>query len=86
MKNVQEVQLVQEVAQRLGDAGAKASQDEILRGVLTDNELCVLKLLQDSSKGPFAKVTGSGLYEWDGIAAAWEFWGQQGRSIYKWQR
>ena len=79
MKDVNEVRSVQRIAQRVGNV-KEQSQDDILEVVLSETELRALDHLRDI----FARVDGRN--EWDGVAQAWEFWEQQGKTdLDKWQ-
>jgi aryl-alcohol dehydrogenase-like predicted oxidoreductase len=86
MKNVHEVQLATNVANRFhqvkfhhpchDDDDDSKWLSNILEQVLTKEEFHVWMLLQDPQEGPFAQVWKNGQYQWDGVQQAREFWKQ----------
>jgi hypothetical protein len=82
MARVEEVKVVQTVTNRFRNIPSSEkeqptlSPDAILMQVLDDKESKVLSILRDANTGPFASVWNTGLYRWDGMEAARQFWKQ----------
>jgi len=75
MGTVEEVKRNCSVARRL--QGVKSSkQEEILKEVLSLDEMKAWEELKDATKSPFARVWKNGNYKWDGIKEAHDFWKQ----------
>lgn len=88
MKNVAQVQVVQQVAARFhNNLKETLSQDQILEAILTPNERKMLQALRDKENGPFAEVWKTGQFQWNGVQQAWDFWEQLKESVHmeKWQ-
>lgn len=75
MKNVEQVKAAVEVAGRFRtvDRGTRDPK-EILKHVLTKDESKVMEILEDPTSGPFAIVSTTGEYQWDGVQQAIDFW------------
>jgi predicted oxidoreductase len=86
MSRVEEVSAAQAVAMRFQDVPMNLTQEQILAQVLTEAEQTVMNKLRDATSGPFASVWKSGLYRWDGVQQAHEFWRQLPEKEYvRWQ-
>ena len=88
MKNVDEVKLIQRVANRFQDLDSMLmfTQDRVLEHVLTDPEKECLIALRDKECGPFARVWKSGANKWDGVQEARAFWSQvENATTSNWQ-
>jgi Aldo/keto reductase family len=86
MSRVEEVAAVHAVATRFQDVPANVTQEQVLAQVLTEDERRVMNKLRDASSDPFASVWKSGLYRWDGVQQAHEFWRQLPEKEYvRWQ-
>jgi aryl-alcohol dehydrogenase-like predicted oxidoreductase len=88
MKDEEEVKVVLAIAKRIGRAVADGArnQEDVWKAVLNDAERRALSRLLDSANGPFSNVFRRGLFEWDGVEEAWNFWQAQEKSIVAWQR
>lgn len=85
MSCVEEVQAVHAVALRFQGVSLTLSQDDILKEVLTDAEKKALEVMRDSVSGPFASVWKSGMYRWDGVQVARNFWKQlPDKAVVEW--
>jgi L-galactose dehydrogenase len=84
MKDVEQVKIVQKIANRFQGLDGSSSQQEVLEKVLTTNELACLKALLDAKDGLFAGIQTSGDFEWDGVQEAKNFWKLAGR-VVNWQ-
>lgn len=82
MKSIEEVKYVQEIAIRVGVAQVATQKSNLLDHVLTDQETNVTNQVTKL----FANLLPTGLFQWDGIQCAWNFWEEQGRVFDKWQR
>jgi hypothetical protein len=86
MACVEEVKAVHAVALRFQGVLQTASQDEVLKEVLKEEEWEALNILRDPVNGPFASVWKGGLYRWDGVQEARNFWKQlNDKAIEEWQ-
>lgn len=72
---VDEIKTAHAIALRLkGLSTPNLSHDEMLDAVLNPIERVVLGKLRDTETGPFASVWKLGLFQWDGVQLAHEFW------------
>lgn len=86
MACIEEVQFVHAVALRFQRVSPTAPQEEVLKQVLKEEERIAMDLLRDPVNGPFASVWKSGLYRWDGVQQARNFWKQlNDDAIPEWQ-
>lgn len=73
---MEEVKTIHALALRFQGVSPTASQEEVLRQILTDVEWNALEALQDPVNGPFASVWTSGMHQWDGVQEVRKFWEQ----------
>ena len=84
MGTVEEVKANHAVALRF--AGLKSTEpEEIMKEVMTDDEMEVWTLLHDPIDGPFASVWVDGTYKWNGVEEAQTFWKRLDKQIVNWQ-
>jgi hypothetical protein len=74
MACVEEVKVAQKVACRFRGISQETSPTDILDKVLNEQERKVWSILKDQDDGPFASVWKNGLYRWDGMKEARQFW------------
>jgi hypothetical protein len=72
---IDEVKTVHSITVRLLEhIPSTLSHEEILRNVLSANERKALESIRDIIDGPFAALWNNGLYQWEGVQAAHDFW------------
>lgn len=72
---IEEVKTAHSIALRCRDINSLSmSHSDILRHVLSEEEWKAMEMIRDPVGGPFAKVWKNGLYQWDGVQIAQDFW------------
>lgn len=95
MKDLQQVNAAAELARRFHVVdwrNPELTQGDVLKQVLTKDEIIVLEILCDKQNGPFAgldameAVHAVPLYQWDGVEEAHKFWRAiDGAQFEQWQ-
>ena len=91
MKNIQQVKVAHDIAQRFNgitnqqtdDDNKKKSQNDVLKSVLSMKEYQAYEEIIHPESGPFGTME---YWAWDGIEIANEFWKEQGLEGEKWKR
>jgi hypothetical protein len=87
MSCIEEVKAVHTIALRCKNCKSfSLSHNEVLLKVLSEAERKALEIIRDPVSGPFAALWKNGLYQWDGIQIAQNFWKlQPEKRVVHWQ-